>query len=131
MDWISVKDRLPECDNFLGTDGEVVFAAYWCRDAEQYKVGGWEICYYCGGASSVSLLKKDYTNKKITHWMPLPEPAKQEDDNPLQEIEPNSLKEGEDGVIAEWGGSARCMTSDGRNVNIAEELNRLKKELLS
>jgi hypothetical protein len=24
----------------------------------------------------------------------------------------------------EWGGAARCMTSDGRNVNMAEELNR-------
>lgn len=28
----------------------------------------------------------------------------------------------------EWGGSARCMTSDGRNVNMAEELNRLELE---
>ncbi len=29
---------------------------------------------------------------------------------------------------AEWGGTARCMTSDGRNVNIADELNRLEKD---
>lgn len=28
----------------------------------------------------------------------------------------------------EWGGTARCITSDGRNVNIAEELNRLEKK---
>lgn len=32
-------------------------------------------------------------------------------------------KEGE--IIKEWGGSARCITSDGRNVNMAEELNNL------
>ncbi len=25
---------------------------------------------------------------------------------------------------SEWGGTARCITSDGRNVNIAEELNK-------
>lgn len=30
----------------------------------------------------------------------------------------------------EWGGIARCMTSDGRNVNMAEELNRLEKEII-
>ena len=38
---------------------------------------------------------------------------------------PPSLKEWEDGVLSEWGRTARCMTSDGRNVNMAEELNRL------
>ena len=30
-------------------------------------------------------------------------------------------------TFAEWGGTARCMTSDGRNVNMAEELYRLEK----
>lgn len=28
-------------------------------------------------------------------------------------------------VVVEYGGDARCITSDGRNVNMAEELNRL------
>lgn len=32
---------------------------------------------------------------------------------------------------SEWGGTARCITSDGRNVNMAEELNRLEKELIN
>jgi len=32
-------------------------------------------------------------------------------------------------IVSEWGGEARCITSDGRNVNMAEELNRLEKEL--
>lgn len=31
---------------------------------------------------------------------------------------------------SEWGGDARCMTSDGRNVNMADELNRIEKDLL-
>ena len=31
-------------------------------------------------------------------------------------------------LAKEWGGEARCITSDGRNVNIAEELNRIEKE---
>lgn len=31
----------------------------------------------------------------------------------------------------EWGGEARCMTSDGRNVNMAEELNNRERELIS
>lgn len=32
--------------------------------------------------------------------------------------------------FVEWGGTARCMTSDGRNINMAEELNRLERGLL-
>ncbi len=31
-------------------------------------------------------------------------------------------------IHCEWGGTARCMTSDGRNVNMAEELNRIEKD---
>jgi len=81
-EWVSVKDRLPaEKSSFLGTDGEIVFAAYWVQDCNNYKVGGWEeSCYYCGGSSLVSFLDKDkiYCAKKVTHWMPLPEPPKEE-----------------------------------------------------
>lgn len=29
---------------------------------------------------------------------------------------------------SEWGGTACCMTSDGRIVNMADELNRMEKE---
>jgi hypothetical protein len=39
---------------------------------------------------------------------------------------PPALKEREDNILCEWGGNARCITSDGRNVNMAEELNRLE-----
>jgi hypothetical protein len=34
-------------------------------------------------------------------------------------------------TLCECRGTARCMTSNGRNVNMAEELNRLEKELLN
>lgn len=37
-------------------------------------------------------------------------------------------KEEKETIQAEWGGSLRCITSDGRNVNIADELNRIEKE---
>lgn len=32
---------------------------------------------------------------------------------------------------SDWCGTIRCVTSDGRNVNMAEELNRLEKELIN
>lgn len=68
MEWISVKDGIPEKEsNFLGTDGELVFASYWDEE-----VGGWECCYYCGGSSNISFSEKNLSCKKITHWMPLP-----------------------------------------------------------
>lgn len=74
MHWISVKDRLPQDKvGFLGTDGDVIFAAYWCKDNEKYKIGGWENCCYCGGSSFVVFSeKKNYYDKIVTHWMPLP-----------------------------------------------------------
>lgn len=37
-------------------------------------------------------------------------------------------KEKHENLISEWGGSARCIASDGRNINMAEELNRLEKK---
>ena len=34
----------------------------------------------------------------------------------------------ENEIIEEWGGSMRCITSDDKNVNMAEELNRLERK---
>ena len=50
------------------------------------------------------------------------------DDFPIQNIE-TWIREFFDitDLKSEWGGTARCITSDGRNVNMAEELNRLEK----
>ena len=42
---------------------------------------------------------------------------------------PPPLVEWENQVLSEWAGIAGCMNFDGRNVNVAEELNRLEKEL--
>lgn len=77
MEWISVKDKIPnERCNFLGTNGEIVFCAYWCDEINNYIVGGWESCCYCGGKNRVFFSRNDHTKKEITHWMPLPEPPK-------------------------------------------------------
>lgn len=63
MDWISVKDRLPDEDaTYLvyGRNGYgIVFAIY-------YGDGEWLTC-------------EDLTNitRFVTHWMPLPKPPKQ------------------------------------------------------
>lgn len=76
-EWISVKDELPPFKtSFLGTDGGLIFASYWCEDSDRYKVGGWESCYYCGGSSPVGFIEDFFCSKIITHWMPLPEPPK-------------------------------------------------------
>jgi hypothetical protein len=38
------------------------------------------------------------------------------------------LREEKPKLISGWEGHARCITSDGRNVNIADELNRLESQ---
>lgn len=76
MEWISVKDRLPEIgSSFLATDRKEMHTAHWCNDTEEWYSGGWESCNYCGGRSKVSL-EKDRYSFIFTHWMPLPEPPK-------------------------------------------------------
>lgn len=73
-EWISVKDRLPESgvpvlvtfvgytDNKLHSDG----VARWEPDLNGYN-GGWEWTLDFSDATV-----------EITHWMPLPEPPKEE-----------------------------------------------------
>ena len=62
--WISVKDRLPESSGsyivYSGKSGTVFTAHFWARDNR------W---------SGRSL------NLTITHWMPLPEPPKGDEDD--------------------------------------------------
>lgn len=95
MEWISVKDELPKEHKW------VILASV------QYQVTTFRI-FMDGIFVNPDL---DYFEIKfITHWMPLPKP-------PVEQEE-------------EWGGIVRCMASDGRNVNMAEELNRLEKELI-
>lgn len=60
-EWISVKDRLPkELREVMFYDGEEMWIGYrlgglWCEDYFTFK------------------------ESKITHWMPLPEPPKEEE----------------------------------------------------
>lgn len=84
MNWISVKESLPKptdksvhCLLENGTQ----HIAYYCSDIDEWIVGGWEDCYYCGGRSKVRFARKgDYSDswrvEFATHWMPLPEPPK-------------------------------------------------------
>lgn len=71
MEWISVKDRLPE-------DEQRVIA--YCQKVKKYFVGFAERSHYSdkvhwwhegakGGLYSAT--------SKVTHWMPLPEPPKE------------------------------------------------------
>jgi len=76
MDWISIKDRLPEIDEsvlvvrkFLGLKGQVPPSTYveiayrtgrnWVADSDEYKIA-----------------RNRHTDP--LYWMPLPEPPKEE-----------------------------------------------------
>jgi len=63
MSWISVKERLPDCDEILFSDGvEVNYGAYGFYTLNDF-------CKYTSaGAREV---------EGVTHWMPLPEPPKE------------------------------------------------------
>ena len=64
MDWISVKDRLPESyATYLVYELNVHRIAF----ADYYGDGEWLACY-------------NLTNitRCVTHWMPLPEPPKED-----------------------------------------------------
>jgi hypothetical protein len=63
MQWISVKDRLPEVDEvYIGSDGTYVFPIYYLAKStfRNGSLWSWEGESY----------------PEVTHWMPLPEPPK-------------------------------------------------------
>lgn len=72
--WISVDDMLPETDEWV---------AVWYRDkdgdyfptAGVYRDGGDGFTYW---ETDVDCSERAFPPEKITHWMPLPEPAKEE-----------------------------------------------------
>lgn len=77
MNWISVKDRLPqEKQDVLVFERwmDIPFVGYlvkdkWHVNKEFYEVGGTYADGYIIGVVS---------QKDVTHWMPLPEPPKQD-----------------------------------------------------
>ncbi len=124
MNWIKIEDRLPKKGESVGYtyDGKSIrrdvyylgFNGTW----ESENSAGWYI-----------------TEINITHWLPMPEAPNDELNALNKELQEdydnmvNSMwRPTPQGLISEWGGTARCITSDGRNVNMAEELTRLENE---
>lgn len=62
MEWISFKDRLPQEDE-------------WILGANIYRV---EFGVWLGEKKRFTLPQCNYLCLEITHWMPLPEPPKDE-----------------------------------------------------
>jgi hypothetical protein len=69
MEWISVKDELPQEDvNVLLYDGNEVFCG------NHYLAKNNESCF--GTQACDGTCYGWYEKNEITHWMPLPEPPK-------------------------------------------------------
>lgn len=69
MKWISVEEQLPKRDQeVLAWNGSKMFVAsrWWFDEKPENKYFKATICTCCD---------QEY-DKKITHWMPLPEPPK-------------------------------------------------------
>ncbi len=69
MDWVSVKDKLPEeNENVILFDGSEVFCGNFFFGKENRICWGIQACDgICYG---------NYKKDEITHWMPLPNPPK-------------------------------------------------------
>ena len=91
MKWIDVKDRLPEIiavDNRLEI-GETIFALdedgfRYIGHFERFKYDGSYI--FCGieiDEYYVNTTTETIDSIKITHWMPLPEPPKEENNETI------------------------------------------------
>lgn len=72
-EWISVSDRLPsEYGNYIAfCEGEVMECTY--APPKKGMIPGWSTC----DAHGVHF----FGEKSVTHWMPLPEPPKEEKDD--------------------------------------------------
>ena len=79
MDWISVKDRLPEKSGEYLVYGPHVRTAWFAESLRENP----QLEYY--GAPNLPGFyngdnEADWVEYGITHWMPLPEPPKEDDD---------------------------------------------------
>ena len=60
MDWISVKDRLPEDAQYvIAFNGRTMMSVFY------FDIGAWKTC-------------DNWCLACVTHWLPLPEPPKME-----------------------------------------------------
>lgn len=74
MEWISVKDLVPDCDvdgEFLAWDGEFIeYCCNWvCHNYENHYSGHDKIieCF--------TVMRTGTCRADFTHWMPLPQPS--------------------------------------------------------
>lgn len=86
MEWISVKDKLPENNNYVlvadfnftpteGLEADNYFIGYW--DGENWFADANEtFVRVCAGWNG-GIISSDVNQQDVTHWMPLPEPPKQ------------------------------------------------------
>jgi len=80
MDWISVKDRLPDTNTMVqGYDPDLAFTDE--RDGSRgygaTRAAGVRHCYIRSGSKIFAPEGHNSNKSTITHWMPLPEPPKQ------------------------------------------------------
>lgn len=87
MDWISVKDRLPDEEELvlilvkeIPHYGRYRGKVYYCVYVGWIVRGRWATIY-CGGSQLVEDENKrePYCEHEVTHWMPLPAPPKETD----------------------------------------------------
>ena len=75
LQWISVEDRLPEDK----VDGETVLAAVSGKPRENIElIGALMTAGYFTGEGWVINEYPEWENPTVTHWMPLPQPPKEE-----------------------------------------------------
>jgi len=71
MEWMSVKEQKPPDECLVLSKKYGIHVAIWEPDIDEYIVGGWETCYYCGGRSKL-------TTDDFEYWMPLPKSPEEE-----------------------------------------------------
>ncbi len=77
MEWISVKDKLPEEKEglYLVTDGKLVDKCEWVSSYLSPNDKPADKCAWFNSSSYMWILP--FFMKKVTHWMPFPKPPKE------------------------------------------------------
>ncbi len=70
QEWISVKDRLPDTDDWVLVCGETVETGYTTIVVD--------ICAFTVGGDRMWFTEYATWKQVVTHWMPLPQPPKGE-----------------------------------------------------
>lgn len=79
-EWISVEDRLPENEKvvicYTPCDGYMFVGFYRTSKSKSYEWSSWQIITAMRSTKTIT--------KKVTHWMPLPEPPEEVNDERTQ-----------------------------------------------